>query len=135
MPRPTIDFGPINDLKWSPGDAYIACGGGDSTVTIYDVRANSRSTILTGHTDSVKSVEWGKDNPKLLHSGGRDGDVITWDLRCTKERRLTQRMTISTHPQIKARGHESSNTRHSITTILQQERTPWHLIIAGSGHG
>lgn len=135
MPRPCLEFGSVYDLKWSQGDTYIACGGGDNVVTIYDIRANRQMTRLKGHVDSVKSVEWGKDNPKLLHSGGRDGDVIIWDLRCRSERQLTQRISLDAQLQIKAKGRGLANVHHSVTAILQQDRTPWRLITASSGSG
>jgi WD40 repeat protein len=72
----------IYDLEWLNRNE-LACGGGDQVVSIYDVNTGVRTSILKGHTESVKSLSQ-STNPFVIASGSRDGTILVYDLRCNK---------------------------------------------------
>ena len=72
----------IYDVEWLNRNE-LACGGGDQTVSVYDVSTSVRTSILKGHTESVKSLSQ-STNPFVLASGSRDGTILVYDLRCNK---------------------------------------------------
>ena len=59
----------------------IACGGGDQTVSVYDMNTCTRLAVLKGHTESVKSIAIIPNNPFVIASGARDGAVLIFDTR------------------------------------------------------
>ena len=72
----------IYDLEWLNKNE-LACGGGDQIVSVYDVNVGVRTSILKGHTESVKSISQ-SPNPFVIASGSRDGSILVYDLRCNK---------------------------------------------------
>lgn len=67
-----------NIIKWSPTDDYIfASAHSDGVVRVWDVRMQNYTTSLSSHNGRVVSVEW---NGKDIFTGGRDGNIIHWDL-------------------------------------------------------
>ncbi|RCK55044.1 Protein DSE1 [Candida viswanathii] len=67
-------------IKWNPCNTNIlAAGHGDGVVRLWDIRKQeSRVAELDGHKNyNVTSIEW-SDND--LYTGGRDGNIIHWDL-------------------------------------------------------
>jgi denticleless len=77
----------IYDIEWL-NKSDIACGGGDQIVSIYDTNVGVRTSILKGHTESVKSISQSPENQFVLATGSRDGSILIYDLRCNKH--LTQ---------------------------------------------
>lgn len=70
----------IYDLQWL-NSHEIACGGGDKTVNLYDLNTGTRTALLKGHTESVKSVSLIPNNQFVIASGSRDGSVLIFDTR------------------------------------------------------
>ncbi|KAF3324507.1 cell division cycle 20.2, cofactor of APC complex-like protein [Carex littledalei] len=69
-------------LKWSPSGNYLASGGNDNFIYIYDA---SRSTPLhrfNNHTDTVRALGWCPFQNDLLASGGGETDhcIKFWDV-------------------------------------------------------
>ncbi|XP_078168858.1 cell division cycle 20.2, cofactor of APC complex-like [Carex rostrata] len=69
-------------LKWSPSGNYLASGGNDNFLYIYDA---SRSTPLhrfNNHTDTVRALGWCPFQNDLLASGGGETDhcIKFWDV-------------------------------------------------------
>jgi small GTP-binding protein len=61
-------------------------GSSDTAVRVWDVETGRCMRILEGHTDSVTSVAWGRDNRRSL-SGAADKTVRVWDVetgRCLR---------------------------------------------------
>ncbi|EDV23414.1 uncharacterized protein TRIADDRAFT_58017 [Trichoplax adhaerens] len=63
-------------LKWSPNGKYLASGGNDNVVTIW--QDNSMLHSLTDHQAAVKAVSWCPWHDNLLATGGGTAD------RCIK---------------------------------------------------
>ena len=70
--------GPVYTVAFSPDDTYLASGGADGTVRIWDL-ATGQAQILAGHTDYVNTVAWSPDGTRLA-SGSRDISVRVWDV-------------------------------------------------------
>jgi ribosomal RNA-processing protein 9 len=50
---------------------YVASGGRDRLVRIYDSRTNSEIKVLSGHRDTITSLTFRRDSPSLF-SGSLD---------------------------------------------------------------
>lgn len=61
----------VYDIRWSIGDSYIACAGGDGMTSVHDVEHNQVSARLRGHDGAVKCVEWSAAN--RVHSIQEEG--------------------------------------------------------------
>lgn len=99
-------------------------------VTIYDTESSRLFTSLNEHADTVKCVEWSKSDPRILYSGGRDEDILLWDLRT---RRLAYRMQRDKPKSAKKGGKQEG--RRSVTAIVQHDRAPWQLISSCADNG
>ncbi|KAJ3230939.1 hypothetical protein HDU81_004128 [Chytriomyces hyalinus] len=56
---------------------------GDATCRLWDVMTKKCINVFKGHTSSVKSVAFSMHDPNMVVTGGRDGSVMIWDVRCT----------------------------------------------------
>ncbi|KAH8929778.1 WD40 repeat-like protein [Atractiella rhizophila] len=76
-------YGCVNTLNISPNGRWLASGGDDKRILIWDtfsdICAMTPSTILTGHQSNIFSVSFSKDNTKLF-SGANDDLVHIYDL-------------------------------------------------------
>jgi ribosomal RNA-processing protein 9 len=63
--------GEILAVAVSTDGKYVASGGRDSLVRIFDVRTNSEIKSLPGHRDAVTSLAFRRDSPSLF-SGSLD---------------------------------------------------------------
>lgn len=70
--------GNVNCIAWSPDGKYIAVGGDDTFVRIWDTKNYTELTILKGHKNSVKCLIWSPDCSFLV-SGSRDKNIMIWD--------------------------------------------------------
>jgi WD40 repeat protein len=65
-------------MKWNPdNDNVFAAYHRDGVIRLWDIRKQESYGNLFGHHDKVVSMEW---NSGDLFSGGRDGNIIHWDL-------------------------------------------------------
>lgn len=70
-------------LSWSPDGSYLASGGNDNTLCLYDAATslthNARARhVLSEHQAAVKAIAWSPHERNLLASGGGTAD------RCIK---------------------------------------------------
>ena len=71
----------IMDLEFSEDDNLLATASGDQTCHIIDVKAQKSVWALTGHTSSVKKVQFQPGASHMLATCARDGAILVWDTR------------------------------------------------------
>ncbi|PNF16807.1 Fizzy-related protein [Cryptotermes secundus] len=57
-------------LKWSPDNKYLASGGGDNCLFVWDLHSLSPLQKYTRHLSAVKAVAWSPHHHGILASGG-----------------------------------------------------------------
>ncbi|CAM9257185.1 unnamed protein product [Lampetra planeri] len=74
----------------SPSGAWVATGGGDGALRIYDVKTRSlaltcspsaSSHVMDGHSSRIFAVQWHPESENFFLSGGWDNTVQFWDRR------------------------------------------------------
>ena len=86
-PGPTLDdpetdvsnLGEVTSLALSPDGATVAVGYHAGVINLFAVRTGALQVTLHGHRSAVTSLHYSKGGT-VLASGGRDTDVILWDL-------------------------------------------------------
>ena len=66
-------------LSFSPDGKYLASGGEDRRIKIWDLGSSMVFKDLKGHNETVQCLTWSKDS-NLLASGGQDGLIRLWDV-------------------------------------------------------
>jgi CheY-like chemotaxis protein/putative methionine-R-sulfoxide reductase with GAF domain len=69
----------LRRIAWSPNLRYMATGGFDGVVQVWDLRTKNLYRSLRGHSRVVYDVCWSPDSSKLA-SGSGDGTIRIWDL-------------------------------------------------------
>jgi WD40 repeat protein len=74
-------YGPVNSISYSktPGSNYLASGGDDGIVKIWDVNTGNLLKSLNGHRDAVTSVSFSPKYNKVA-SGSMDKTIKIWDV-------------------------------------------------------
>ena len=67
------------DFAFHPDDTYLATGGGDSTVKVWDLGTGEELFTLSGHKGFVQSLNFSPDGSRLLTSGN-DGTSRIWNV-------------------------------------------------------
>jgi WD40 repeat protein len=70
--------GPVYAASWSPDGQWIASGGEDGTVQVWNAGTGVCITCYRGHTRAVKALAWSPDS-RLLASGGDDKTLHLWN--------------------------------------------------------
>ena len=74
-------YGGINALAWSPTSRYLASGGDDMQVHVWDTQTAQTIFIYRGHATSlwnfVESLAWSPDGTHIA-SGNDDWQVHVW---------------------------------------------------------
>jgi WD40 repeat protein len=73
-----VAFSPDDEGRW------VASGGEDGKVKIWDSRSGDLVRTFHGHTNLINSVAFSPDG-RLLASGSGDHTVKVWDLTQLKE--------------------------------------------------
>lgn len=61
-------------LEWSPDLKYLASGGNDNIVNVWDDRESNPTHTFTDHQSAVKALAWCPWQPNLLATGGGSAD-------------------------------------------------------------
>ena len=61
-------------LKWSPDNQYLASGGNDNKLFVWNTSSNQPVHAFTEHLAAVKAIAWSPHHHGLLASGGGTAD-------------------------------------------------------------
>jgi WD40 repeat protein len=88
--------GGFSSVAWSPDDRFIAAGGYDQVIWVFDVESRTHLTSLWGHQATVTAVDWNSDGTQLASSGNWDDLTILWDMKTYKKiREVIVQMPVS----------------------------------------
>lgn len=68
----------IRTLTFSPNGCFLATGGEDKTVRLWDLSKGHEVSFPGRHVDSVNALSFSSDS-RLLASGSGDGQIKLWD--------------------------------------------------------
>lgn len=68
----------VSSVSWAANGKYLAIGGSDAAIQLWDVEKQKRLRIMTGHTNRVGVLTW---NAHMLVSGGHSGQIHYHDVR------------------------------------------------------
>lgn len=71
----------VFDVQWAHDDSVIGTASGDATVRLFDAATQQCTSVLRGHTTTVKSFSFSFENSHLLSTASRDGSIRHWDTR------------------------------------------------------
>ena len=71
---------PITSIAVAEAGNELYSGGIDNDIKVWDMRKKAAVYSMTGHTDTVTSLQVSPDTQALL-SNSHDGTVRTWDIR------------------------------------------------------
>jgi WD40 repeat protein len=64
-------------VDWSPGGAYLASGGVDQTIQVWEAATGTQRFLYQGHQATVNDIAWSPDGAYLV-SGSDDGTARVW---------------------------------------------------------
>lgn len=74
----------VNCAQFSPDRRWIASGGADNTIRLWEVDSGSELRALTGHKNWIKSLAISRNGEKLA-SGSNDRTVRVWNVSSGRE--------------------------------------------------
>lgn len=75
----------VFDIAWVPGEPQLVTAAGDQMARLWDVRSGELLGSFRGHLCSLKSVAFTPQDKAVFCTGARDGNIMVWDMRCTKK--------------------------------------------------
>lgn len=136
----------IFDLAWMFDQMKIVTASGDHTSKLYDVGDGDFREVkmFCGHTRSVKTVTFRKDDSSVFASGSRDGHIVLWDTRTEQNSFIgkVDRIIMNSHagkevntPSKKSKKNNLPNNSgiKSVTGLVFQDTNT--LISCGAGDG
>lgn len=73
----------VNVINWNRNEPFIASGGDDSAIKIWDLRLfaeNKPVAILKYHTKPITSIEWNTTDSTVFAAASEDNQLTIWDL-------------------------------------------------------
>jgi WD40 repeat protein/DNA-binding CsgD family transcriptional regulator len=86
----------IRSLSFSDDGQYLAGGGDQRQSQVWDLRTGESLGQLSGHTQSIQSVQF-KPRTHLLATSSEDKTVILWDIPQLKNRQILRGYTYWVH--------------------------------------
>jgi WD40 repeat protein len=77
--------GRVLAVAFRPGGLFVATGGGDGTVRVWDVGTGEQRIQLEGHTGPVRSIAYSPDG-RVIASAGDDWTIGIWDADTGEQR-------------------------------------------------
>ncbi|MDB9425601.1 serine/threonine protein kinase [Microcystis aeruginosa CS-564/01] len=74
----------VYSVGYSPDGRYLASGGSDNTIKIWEVATGKQLRTLTGHSDFFRSVVYSPDG-RYLASGSFDKTIKIWEVATGRE--------------------------------------------------
>ncbi|XP_062324303.1 denticleless protein homolog [Osmerus eperlanus] len=75
----------VFDIAWVPGETSLVTASGDQLAKLWDVKSQNLLGSFKGHQCSLKSVSFTQQEKSVFCTGGRDGNIMIWDTRCSKK--------------------------------------------------
>uniref|UniRef100_A0A8C6WRJ1 Denticleless E3 ubiquitin protein ligase homolog (Drosophila) n=1 Tax=Neogobius melanostomus TaxID=47308 RepID=A0A8C6WRJ1_9GOBI len=75
----------VFDIAWVPEEPQLVTAAGDQMARLWDVRSGELLGCFRGHLCSLKSVAFAPQDKAVFCTGARDGNIMVWDMRCTKK--------------------------------------------------
>ncbi|KAL7420190.1 hypothetical protein Q5752_005156 [Cryptotrichosporon argae] len=158
----------IFDLQWTEDDSRILSASGDQTLRLHDLASGAPRLLATlrGHTSTIKTTTFvdplrsgdGAGDGNIVASGGRDGNIHLYDLRCPGTTKETSDAPVlrSARTRSAAKGSclkpmltlkqphngsscgrraEMRSTSRSITSLIALQAMPGTLASGGSFDG
>ncbi|XP_076024090.1 denticleless protein homolog [Genypterus blacodes] len=75
----------VFDIAWVPGEPRLVTASGDQMARLWDVTSGELLGSCKGHLCSLKSVAFTQQEKAVFCTGGRDGNIMVWDTRCSKK--------------------------------------------------
>lgn len=73
----------VGCLKFSRDGRYIASGGGDNNIVLWDAKNGTELCVLSGHDRGIYSLDFDSNSQKIL-SCGYDESIKLWDINSKK---------------------------------------------------
>ncbi|XP_041831182.1 denticleless protein homolog isoform X2 [Melanotaenia boesemani] len=139
----------VFDIAWVPGEPQLVTAAGDQMARLWDVKSGDVLGSFKGHLCSLKSVAFAPEEKAVFCTGARDGNIMVWDIRCSKKdgfyRQVKQisgaHNKAETNPPSKVKKRRSSmrgmapsvDTQQSVTVVLFRDQ--YTLISSGAVDG
>uniref|UniRef100_A0A3Q3B5H9 Denticleless E3 ubiquitin protein ligase homolog (Drosophila) n=1 Tax=Kryptolebias marmoratus TaxID=37003 RepID=A0A3Q3B5H9_KRYMA len=133
----------VFDIAWVPGEPQLVTAAGDQMAKLWDIKSGEPLGTFKGHLCSLKSVAFAPGEKAVFCTGGRDGNIMVWDIRCSqKDGFYKQVKQISgahnkaeAHPPSKVKRRRSGvrgmapsvDTQQSVTVVLFRDQ---HTLIS-----
>ncbi|XP_036003199.1 denticleless protein homolog [Fundulus heteroclitus] len=75
----------VFDIAWVPGEPQLVTAAGDQMARLWDVKSGEPLGSFKGHLCSLKSVAFAPGEKAVFCTGGRDGNIMVWDIRCSQK--------------------------------------------------
>uniref|UniRef100_A0A8C8DY20 Denticleless E3 ubiquitin protein ligase homolog (Drosophila) n=1 Tax=Oryzias sinensis TaxID=183150 RepID=A0A8C8DY20_9TELE len=107
----------VFDIAWVPGEPQLVTAAGDQTARLWDVKSGELLGSFRGHLCSLKSVAFTAEEKAVFCTGGRDGNIMVWDTRCSKKDGFYRPVNQISGAHHKAEANPSSKTKKRRSTL------------------